>query len=1770
MSTEAAPSIVTLLLEHAAQPRGAGGYTFLHDGETAAETLDYFELDRWARTIATELLGAADPGAVVLLVHKPGLEFIKAFFGCLYAGMLPVPVAPPGMRNEQWQRVIRIAADSGASLGMSDLPEATLAERLRSQMSGPLRFVAMPPQAAATPRFVPSAPASDSVALLQYSSGSTGQPKGVKVSHGNLMANQALIREKFEHSPGLIVVGWLPQYHDMGLIGNILQPLYLGGRAVLMSPASFLQRPYRWLKAIDTYGATTSGGPNFSFDLCVDRVSAEELESLDLSRWNLAFTGSEQVQARTIERFCERFHACGFRREAFYPCYGLAESTLMVSGGRQGATVRTLHVDRDSLARGTATPCESSAPRAVALVDCGEPGPGHEIRIVDPQARTPCAERAVGEIWVRGPSVALGYRDATLSGESFGATLAGEADRYLRTGDLGFMERGRLFVTGRLKDLIIIRGRNLYPQDVEQAVQSAIRVFRPGGGAAFSVPGPAGEQLVLVQEIERAALRKADFDALEMQAREIVAAAFGVALQTCVLAKPGTVPTTSSGKVRRSACRQAFLDGTLIGVHRSAPDDTRTAAVACVIEPASGSVASVLREWMARQLGVPIERIDPQRSMVAQGLDSLGATELQAAVLTRWGAMLDVAELLSGQLTLNECADRICASRNTLADSAKAEPASSPDAIDSMLSFNEESFWRLQQLHWRTGAYAIAVPAIVHGRIDIAALEHAVQSVCESHPILRTIYPERDGQPIPQIQSITEPALTVIDATSWDAGRLSDWVNDIARSPIDLARGPLFRVYLLHLGADRALLHILIHHIAADLHSMLLLTQQLAKAYGDGNSVPAQQRARVYREFARQQRAWVLSDSGQASLRFWRNRLTELPGPLALRGARNLRTASFSFVGFTSGFHIPASLARAIRAQVKSAGATLFSYLLAAYQVLLFRRTGQQRFVVGAPVSQRDPQDFGSTVGCFVDVKWFQADIRSERPFREHLERVHTDVLEVLRHRRAPLHLALEAAGGGWRSATVPFPNVRFNFQQPHALRGIEPLLLGQAGEKVAIGELLLEAFPSESQTAQADLSLTIVEREDDCLGSFTVCQDVFEKRDAASWSRQFVTLLEEIVRSDNAAVARLPLIPAGQEPDSVVRGPHREWGSMATIHELFDRQARKTPDAIAVRWGERYMDYRTLAVRANTLGHRLLQEGIKRGDRVGLYMNRSADGVVGLLALLKTGGCCVMLDPSIPPGRRRYMADDARLSALLTDRDDLEWLPHAGVRTLDIREVDLDAGPASAPKAEVTEQDAAYLIYTSGSTGTPKGVIGVHRGIVNRTQWMLEHFGIGPGDCVLHTTPLNFVRAEREIFFPLCAGATLQMLEAEGMNDPAAIVAALRRFESSFTASSPSLLRMMLAAERDGLSNLPRMRHWFIGADVLPPDLIFQLRRCKPDIQWTYFYGSTEVSSDVSCYTITSDTALEPGTIPVGTPLPNVKLYLLDEHLQPVPPGGTGILHVGGHHVSGGYWDDAALTAISFMPDPFSSDPGSRMFRTGDLAFRREDGNLVILGRNDDQVSVLGNRVALGEVARAVRGVPGIADAAVVLRVAEPDRPLLVAYVVEREPEARRRVWDSLADVLPSYMLPSFVVPVNRIPLTALGKVDRSSLPPHDPAAHGPGCCIAPHTPLQKQLVALWAEVLSVSPEQVGVRQHFFEAGGNSLLMAQFYARLRELLPGHPVRLADIYKHPNILELSRFLSDDASTDPPAGAGEHKDGAGSGSRAQARRRALRAVRPRLQ
>ena len=1664
-------SFIEIVRERAGRLGERCAFTFLGDGETPTERLTYAEVDRKARSIAADLQRRGGEGERVLLLFPPGLDFVTAFLGCLYAGAVAVPAYPPSP-GRGTGRLRSLLGHAKPRLALTTPP---LLPRVEREVEGSTEAVAL--DGLLPEDWRPPAVGPDSLAFLQYTSGSTSTPKGVRVTHGNLIANERAIQLSFGQSEESVVVGWLPLYHDMGLIGNVLQPLWCGATCVLMSPLSFLQRPRRWLEAIDRFRGTTSGGPDFAYSLCVRKIPPAEREGLDLSSWRVAFNGAEPVRAATLDAFAEAFASCGFRRDAFYPCYGLAEATLFVSGG-----------DPDA------------APRVSGnLVSCGWAWPGERILVVDSEGRElPAGEE--GEIQVSGPSVADGYWE----GESFGG--------FLRTGDLGRLdEHGELFVTGRLKDLIVVRGRNFYPHDLERTAEESHPALRSGGGAAFSVDIEGEERLVVVHEVERR--REAEAGEAAEAIRAAVLREQEVSPHDVVPIRAGTLPKTSSGKVRRGACRDLYLQAGLLVLGRAGDPSPAQRGRA-----GEGALSSIL-DHAARLLRVDPATLDPEAPLP---LDSLLSLELKNRLESDAGVSVSLGLLLEG-IGPRRLAEQVRA----------AQPFELPAAegTDHPLSYNQRSLWLAWRMAPESPVYNLALAARVSGGFDTEALSR----LAERHAVLRTTYPLVDGEPVQRIGG------SAVDFAMVEEGSL----DEEAWRPFDLENGPVMRARLFKDGV----LLLAVHHIAADFWSLGLILEELAgkdttdtknhKDTKDTSSLSLRSFPGSYAAWARWQREMLAGPEGERLWQEWRTALAGAPTVLDLPADRP-RPPVPSHRGGSQPFSLGPELSAQVRSLAAASGMTLYTVLLAAFAALLHRHTGREDMLVGAPAAGRTRPGLEEVAGHFVNLLPVRADLSGDPAFSELLARTRRSLAGALERQDLPFPVLVERLDPARDPSLPALVQVLFALEQPHRLEGgaaAAPFVLGRAGAPLRIGALSLEPLELPRRATAFDLTLLAVETGhagDTVDVVFDYSSDLFAEATIERLARRFLVLLG--AAGSSRRLSELPVL------DSAERSQVLAWGEGPgepvpdrCAHELFEEWADRTPDAPALVAADGSVStYRELEARANRLARHLIDAGVGPEVPVALLLERSPDLWTSALAVLKAGGWYVPIDPSHP---------SERIELLLAD-----LFPRRGARMVVTKEILREAFERRSPerpRVAVTPDNLAYGLYTSGSTGRPKAVLVPHRPLLNVVLHAARDYRIGPGSRVLQWSAPVFDTSVLELFAALASGAALCLASEEARISGPRLAAEMRERGVTWAALTPAAFRFLPEEE------IPSVETISVGGEALPAAVA---GRWSSRVRLFNAYGPTEAAVYVSVHFCRPG---EEGPPPIGRPIANARLRVLAPwSREPLPMGVPGELCIGGAPPARGYLGRPDLTAERWVPD----EGGGRLYRTGDLVRWRPDGELEFLGRIDTQIKLRGVRIEPAEIEAALATHPRVREAVVVPRQGTAGEPVLVAYVVLQETmeDLSGGLRAFLAERLPAAMIPSAFVPLAELPLTPVGKVDIRALPlPASIEAKAGAVGALPRTEMERTIAAVWREVLGV--ESVGIDRNFFELGGHSLLMARVQARLCETL-GRPIPLAELFSHTTIGSLAARLAGEPEQRGTEAARDIHDRAASRRAAMDRRR----------
>ena len=1694
-------TIVEILRYRAVHQPEQLAFTFLPDGEIEGAQLTYRELDRLGRAIAAKLQTLGLSGERALLLYPPGLNYIAAFLGCLYAGVVAVPAYPPGNKRKT-QRIQSILADARASIAMT---ETAILPKAQSFLAGKTGLEDL--QWLATDNLDNGIETgwqdpcinTNNLAFLQYTSGSTGTPKGVMLNHGNLLHNAAMLYRVMEHSPSSKFVSWLPIYHDMGLIAGILQPIYGGFPCILMPPTAFLQRPYRWLKAISHYKGTTSGAPNFAYDLCVRKIAPEQRETLDLSSWDVAFNGAEPVRHDTLEQFAAAFAPCGFRKQALYPCYGMAEATLIVSGGQKKALPVSQDISAGALERNRVMKASVGEEDRTTIVGCGQTIPEQQVIIAHPEGLTQCPPDEVGEVWVSGPGVCQGYWHRPEETEkTFRAYLSDKGEGpFLRTGDLGFLQDGELFITGRAKDLIIIRGRNLYPQDIELTAERSHPSLRSGSNAAFAIEVDSEERLAIVQELEFR--QKPDVEEVASAIRQAVAEEYEVQAHAVVLIKPGSILKTSSGKIQRRACRAEFLAGNLNVIGSSILDvsdfeDTGRSSlnreVLLGLSPSEGQplLEFYLQDLVARGLGADPSKINPQQPLSTLGLDSLRVFELKNRIEVDLGVAVSVADFFEGW-NIVRLATKILTQLTTENFIPSIPLTKVQKSINSHpLSFAQQRLWFLDQLEKGNPAYNIAFSVRLRGLLKETALERSLNEIVQRHEALRTTFSLVEGQPVQVIDPCLRLPLPVVDCQNLSELERQSEVRRLAiqqsQQPFDLTRGPLLRAQLLRLDQQEHILLMSMHHIISDEWSVEVFIREMAalyKAFSTDRSQPLPELPIQYKDFAYWQRQWLRGEVLETQLSYWKQQLDGIPAVLPLPADRP-RPAVRTYRGSRQFLELPKTLTEEIEALSRQEGVTPFMFLLAAFQTLLYRYTGQEDIPVGSPIANRNRDEIKGAIGFFVNTLVLRANLGGNPSFRELLSRVRQVALEAYSHQDLPFEQLVEVLQPERDVSYTPLFQVLFTLRNPLRLEEIP--------------DLVLSPLKVENDTTQFDLILSVEIAERGLIALFEYNTDLFDATTIARMQGHFLTLLEGIVANPQAGLSDLRLLTPAERHQILV-----EWNNTNTddrldrcIHQLFETRVEKTPSAVAVLFEGQQLTYRQLNQRANRLARYLKKLGVKPDVLVGICVERASLAMaVGILGILKAGGACVPLEPTYPQQRLAFMLSDARVPVLLTQENLRVKLPEDRMRVvcLDTDWERIEEESQENFVSDVRPENLAYVIYTSGSAGKPKGVLVSHRGLSNLVEAQIRTFDARSGSRILQFAPLDADASVSEIFMALCSGATLCLGTADSLLSGLALSRWLYDRAITHAILTPSALAALPAEE------LPALQTIVVAGETRSPNLVAKWSKNKRVFN---AYGATE---STVCATV-SEWSERDRTLSIGRPIANTQVYILDRYLQPVPIGTPGELHIAGAGLARGYLNHPDLTEEKFIPNPFSDEPGTRLYKTGDLARYLPDGTIAFLDRPDDRVKIRGYCIELGEIEAVLVKHPSVEQTAVIAGEGAAENRYPIAYIVPKQqgsatPRELRRF---LKNKLPKYMVPAVFVMLESLPSTPCGRVDRCALAKaaqQDKSVR----FVLPDTPTEEILVAIWSDVLGV---EVGIHDNFFDLGGDFLLAPPVIDRVRKI----------------------------------------------------------------
>ncbi len=1517
-------------------------------------------------------------------------------------------------------------------------------------------------------------PAPDDLAYVIYTSGSTGKPKGVVITHGNL-ANYLLALDHelqitrddcYLHTASIAFSSSRRQ---------LMLPLSQGA-TVVIATSEQRKDPLALFAMIRQRGVTIMDAvPSFWRNCTAVLANLDALTRQDLldNELRLMLSASEPLLSDI-----PRTWAAEFRHPARHVhMFGQTETAGIVALYRIPADLNS----------------------ETKIIPIGEPIANSEIFILD-EAQRPCPLGVAGELYIGGAGVGRGYlNSAAQTSAKFIAHPFSDTPgtRLYRTGDWARLNAdGQIEFVGRRDQQVKLRGFRVELGEIEAALAGhpAIREC-----AVIARNDINREKRLIAYFVAEGATPSVS------ELRAFMSGQLPDYVVPSAFVKLDALPLSANGKVNRLALPD--------------PDNARPELAADYVAPRTVSETRLSEIWSEV---LRIERVGTHDNFFELGGNSLLAT----LVCSRVRNALKI-----------EVPPRLLFERPTVALMAEAigtAAAATPFAISpcrpaerngtAPLSFPQQQFWLLDQAEPNSSHYNVRAAIKIAGPLEAAKLQQAFAAVVARHEILRTTFVLNDGSPVQSIASSLPFALNVSDLSNLEASEREAEVQQVLAAEVeehfDLARGPLFRARLLKFGRDEHLLLITLHHIICDGWSIDVLLRELMTRYQSNVSAP--QLPLQYADFASWQRERFKGQALTSQMDYWKQKLANAPASLDLPTDYR-RPQMRTFNGAQESVLLPVDLSRRVKALSQREGATLFMTLLAAFQTLLFRYTGQDDIVVGSPIAGRTHVETENLIGAFVNTLALRGDLSGNPTFREFLGQARETALESYTHQEVPFERIVEELRPDRSTNRTPLFQVMFALHDPPA--------------DISLAGLTLSSFQLDRTKSKFDLTLEVEEQANGLRTSFEYNTDLFAPATMQRMLEHFQNLLTGIVANPDQSLSELSLLSESELEKLLV-----EWNDTAAefsgdscVHELFEAQVARTPDAIAAEFAGEQLTYRELNARANQLARYLGKQGVGPEVLVGVCVERSFEMLISILAVLKAGGAYVPLDPTYPPERIAFMIEDAGLSLLLTQDRLVKDIPTCGARLIPVdSDVEIIARECEDNlTVEITPRNLAYIIYTSGSTGNPKGVQIEHRSLVNFVEAAVAAYEIKPFDRVLQFASLSFDLSAEEIYSALVCGAAVVLRTDEMISSP-------REFLNQCGAWRVTVLDLPTAYWHeltDALDGervmLPAsVRLVIIGGEkaLLERVRVWQTFAGE-SVRLVNSYGPTETTVAVTmCDLRQPDENGLRQNVSIGRPILNTTAYVLDELRRAVPIGVPGELYIGGAGVARGYLNRPELTAEKFISDPFSKDATAKLYRTGDLVRYNSDGNIEFVGRVDNQIKIRGFRVELGEIEQALRSHPGVTDSVVVLFEDDAGDKRLVAYVVPAGGSQLTftELRNFLKAKLPSYMLPAALETIAALPLMPNGKIDRRALP--EPQQVRPEACesfVAPRTLMEALLASAWCEALRL--ERVGVYDNFFELGGHSLLAARVVSNLRHTMQIE-LGMVDVLRSPTIAELAALL----------------------------------------
>lgn len=1584
-------------------------------------------------------------------------DFLYTYWACILGQIIPVPI--PLCNNEQVNRLVKVLniLDKPHLIGdfeeIEDLKKFTLVKKLERKVKDALEnAISIPNVNSIESEGIIECPKWEDLALIQFSSGSTSDPKGVMLSHKNIITNLNDLIKRLKITENDSAVSWIPLTHDMGLICIHMKYLSLGANLVIMKPSLFTSNPVLWMDKTSEYKISRLYTPNFGFKLFLSAFDNKVERKWDLSNVSMIASGAEPISAEVFRAFENSLKPYGLKEKVMNTGYGLAEATVYVSGGNVGENV-TLYVDRRSLGMGEKLKfVEKDDPQCISLIDVGAPVDSCKIRICNEKDEI-LEDGTVGRVQLFGDTITQGY----YKNEELNAKLFSK-DGWLNTGDLGFLLNNLLTIVGREKDVIIINGQNFYSHDIERSIESVKGVV-PGRVVVCGIlnDDTKKEDVIVFLRDEKANLP------LHLEIKKYINISMGIDVKDIITISK--IPKTESGKVKRFQLIDQYKSGKyskeIEEFHLFIKESMKNRNII----KAENEIQEVLVNFISDILEVPKISIDD--NFFELGGDSLKASKVIQMISKRFNVDISMRNMFAKKTIRNIAKYIEELDKSSLMKIGKVEESNYYE-----VSSAQKRIFVLNQMNPDDLSYNLTRAFVLDGNLKEELVQQTANKLIERHEIFRTSFNMVDGE---VVQVVNQNVDFKIEKKRCKEEEVDYVINNFVR-PFDLNSAPLIRMCLIELSNNKYVLVFDIHHIIFDGSSFEILMSDFTKLY-DNKVLP---KVNVtYKDFSVWQNKFFKSEGLKKQEEYWLNLLKDNI-PVLNMPTDYSRPSVQSFEGDSIKFALDKADTLKLKQLCKETDSTLYMVLMAAYDILISKYTGQSDIIVGSPIQGRKSMDLWNVIGMFVNTLVMKNTVDDNNSFIELLERTKENTINAIENQDYQFDELVEKLKITREMSRNPIFDIMF------VLQNIDTSSMKLEGIEIS-------EFEYKSKKAQFDMLLEAIEGEEKINFTLEYCVKLFKRETMERFVAHYKNIIKEIIKNPNIKVSEISMMTKEERMqilfdfnDNIVDFNNSD----KTVVDLFEEQVKRLPNKVAVKYKDSTLTYSQLDEYANKLSANLINNyHVKENDIIPIMVDPCLEMIIAVFAVLKSGCAYLPMDPSYPNERISYILKDSNAKIIIAQEkfeDRIRDMAENDIKFLDVDNKKSFMEEALISRPKIKPNNLVYVIYTSGSTGKPKGVLIEHKALLNFCSWYNSYYGVTSKDISTKYVGFGFDVTAMEIYTFLIAGAELHVIDKDIRLDIDKLV---KYFEEN----------------KITISVLPtQVGEQFMMQSKYSPSrtLIVAGERLTSFVERGYTlannYGPTENTVITTSFIVDKYY----NNIPIGKPISNCRAYIVDKNDKLLPIGIVGELCVSGSNLAKGYLNLPKLTSEKFIDNPF--EPNQKLYRTGDLARWLPDGNIEYVGRIDEQVKIRGYRIEIGEIESQILSYYKVSEAVVNIRTIANNK-YICAYVVAESDFEVSELKSYLSKNLPDYMIPTYIMKIESMPLTSNGKCDKKKLENIELSRECVSSYEKPRNELEKKLIEIWETELGI--KNIGINDNFFELGGNSISMMRISAKISEEL---------------------------------------------------------------